>query len=177
MLTVSLSDLPHDEATARMRAAAAVLEDHGDPMVQAVGRELAGWVEGGATRRAWAEIMPPAPRGGDHGRGEALRAAIPVLRKVRREHFPGASNRQAAEYIRASIEEYAAAEYSKNRAIGKFPDSSTVEYWWHYFISSGALYRAGKLIEAETIARHLGEENSSQYAFQFEIEAQIDGAD
>lgn len=158
----SLDHDDRDEVVAQWRAAADLVAQQ--PELAPLAERLRAWLAAGATRRAAAELIPPAPRGGSHGRGDALRMAIAVLRKLRRQHFGHCSNRQAAEYLRRAVLEYQAGAFRKNREAGIFPVSD-LEYWAHRFLLSGALHRAGKLIEAETIARYLGDENSDQMNF------------
>ncbi|WP_148292622.1 GNAT family N-acetyltransferase [Paracoccus aminophilus] len=117
---------------------------------------ITGWLDGGATRRGAALLIPPAARGGDHGRGQRLARAVAWMRKIRRDHLADLSNHQAAASIIARLCRYQSEGFVANRSIGKYPNCP-IEYFCHWCLLTKSLERSGKLIDVKTVARYLGQ--------------------
>lgn len=141
-----------DRATVIASAAAAVDRLRGDPDTAAIAAVLADWLDSGATVSAMAAILPPAPRGGDHGRAGVVEASREMFSALRREFYPNLKKRRAAILIRNALVDYYDRRYEKAASIARIPPSGSREYWLHALISTGAAIHGGKVLDEKTIA-------------------------
>lgn len=123
------------------------------PETEAVADWLAKVVEAGFTRQAVAEITPPAPRGGAHGRDDQVHYSRRVLTRLRECEFRHKSPRGAAVAICDALTHYLHSGFERNSRLGVFPSPDKMEYQLHDLILNGAVVKSGSVVDWETIAR------------------------
>lgn len=154
-----LADLPHADFVRIMQHVVEYLDRANDEGLSLCARAFRDAIAGGATRAAFGKLPPRGPRGGSHGRSEAVRQAPELLAAMRRKlELDGHSNAEAARLLREFILKYWRSDlFEKCQRVGNYPDPDTPHYWAHDLILNGAVIHAGDLIGEERIARHLSQ--------------------
>ncbi|WP_103173251.1 hypothetical protein [Paracoccus sp. SY] len=137
----------------QFQAAADVLLRQNDHDALAVGEALAGWINGGGQRAAWAALAPLVQRGGDLGRGDAIAESETILRKWRRKREDRSDTGWAMDFRRDACR-YLYENFLDNQESGSIPEDEYLRDI-HRMIDGGAIFVGGKIISDTTIIRRL----------------------
>lgn len=115
---------------------------------------LSRLLEEGLTQSAIRKNTPGAPTGGDHGKGEAIKASHPIMRYWREHRFGHLSDYAFARAFKEDADNYFENNFSNNDQRGIVPDDEFLRDV-HRLIASGALTSGGRIISDQTILRRI----------------------
>lgn len=136
---------------ATLRCAAELLS--GNPVTAPLAERIETLLETGPpTRSRFGMLVEPGSRGGDHGRGDAVKRRPEMLRRLSRDYFQRKSKRESAEAMR---KEFCAVlrDVEVSVDIGRVRDDL---YWQiERLIRSRAIVSGSGIIDLNTIEREL----------------------